>query len=398
VARSSIPTWSELFGALDTKEADSGRAITAPAAYLADLLQLLEDRFDSSDFRNRRPDIPKALKLNGDQSFTLTRQLHIANALLAERIERQALAAVAAATVAGGGGAGLIHAQPQQGPSAESILGRARRPFLLPFEYQHERIRQILLLLRTQQRELHTAFVPQIDVDVLARERLGLSPARAATVVQDLSGDTTGLRDVYGLAPNEPLSALVDLERFRQATQLDAASLGQLLFSQLSQIAVNTGGAAERDAAASLLFINHDLGGFVKLDTNEQRLVWSSATAGIPDAWFDRVHRLLCLSRWTGLDLPSLDLFLRQLCGNTLDLNALRRLAVLVDLRDRTGAALDELCAILSELDGEAALGAGDDLQNPASLFDRVFNGDRALLSKRFLRSGSDYLPKTFTM
>ena len=122
MARSSIPTWSELFGSLDTKEADSGRSITSPSAYLADLLQVLEDRFNSSDFRNRRPDIPKALKLNGDQSFTLTRQLDIANALSAERIARQqVLPAVAPVTVAGGG-AESIHRQPQQRAPAEQVL------------------------------------------------------------------------------------------------------------------------------------------------------------------------------------------------------------------------------------------------------------------------------------
>ena len=97
----------------------------------------------------------------------------------------------------------------------------------------------------------------------------------------------------------------------------------------------------------------------------------------IPDAWFDRVHRLLCLSRWTGIDLPSLDLFLRQLCGNTLDMNALRHLAVLVDLRDRTEAPLDVLCAVFSELDGSAAIGAGDDPLQPASLLTKCRRGRR---------------------
>ncbi len=37
-----IPTWKELFGTLDYSEADSGRSVYSPAAYLADLLQLLQ--------------------------------------------------------------------------------------------------------------------------------------------------------------------------------------------------------------------------------------------------------------------------------------------------------------------------------------------------------------------
>jgi len=366
----SLPTWSELFGSLDTKEADPGRSVNSPAAYLADLLQLLKDRFDPSDFRSRRPDIPAQILLNGDQSNSLVRQLDIANQVLRDRI-----AALGK-------------------KSGDQVLAEAQQPFLLPFEYQHERIRQLLLLLQTSYRDLHTGFAQQMDVDVLARERLGLSPARAATVA-GLPGNAANLGIAYGLAQEEELSTLVDLERFQRATQLDGPSLRQLLFSQLSQSPSKNGGPSEREAAGQL-FINQGLGGFVKLDANEQRLIWSVEGKEIPDAWFDRVHRLLCLSRWTGVDLPSLDLVLRQVCSNTLDLNALRRVAVLVDMRDRTKAPIDVLCSLFGELDGTAALGAGDDPQQPASLFDRVFNGAAALLAKRYVPSGSDYLPQAY--
>ena len=171
MTRTSIPTWSELFGSLDTKEADAGREITSPAAYLADLLQLLDERFNSSDFRNRRPDIPGNILLNGDQSFTLTRQLDITNSLLGAKIEHQ------------------------QATPADAVLAKAQHPFLLPFEHQHERVRQALSLLRTSYRDLHTSFAPQVDIDALARERLSLSPARAATVVTDLSKDPANLRN-----------------------------------------------------------------------------------------------------------------------------------------------------------------------------------------------------------
>lgn len=369
----TIPTWLELFGTLDTKDADPGRSLTAPAAYLADLLQLLYDRFDATDFTKRRPDIASQIKLNGDQSFTLKRHLDIVNGLLGDRISSQ-----------------------QNNTPADTVLAAAQQPFLLPFEYQHERIRQILLLLRTPYRDLYSSFASQVDVDVLTRERLGLSPARAATIVRDLAGDKAKLSAAYGLAPNELVSVLFDLERFRQATQLDGPSLRVLLFSQLSQSPGATGSVAERDSSAGQLFINHGLNGFVKLNATETSLAWSDASNAIPDTWFDRVHRLLCLSRWTGIDLPSLDLVLRQLCDNTLDQNALRRLAVLVDLRDRTQAPLDVLCALFSEVDGTAALGAGDEPLNPASLFDRVFNGAAALLSKRYLRARTDYLPQTY--
>ena len=214
-------------------------------------------------------------------------------------------------------------------------------------------------------------------------------------IVRDLSNDSAALRDAYGLGKDISLSTLADLDSFRTATGLDATSLQQLLYSQLSP-SFDTGGVSEREAAAGQLFVNRDLGGFVKLDDDELQLIWSAEGESIPDAWFDRVHRLLCLSRWIGIDLPSLDLVLRQICGNALDLNALRRLAVLVDLQAQTKAPMDVLCALFGEIDGEAALGAGDDPKRAASLFDRVFNGDPALLTKRFIRSGSGYVPQAY--
>ncbi len=370
----TIPTWAELFGSLDTRAADAGRSLNSPAAYLADLLQLLEDRFDPTDFNTRRPDIASTILLNGDQSFTLERQLDIVNNLLAQRI-----------------------ANTQKPPvDADKILATAQQPFLLPFEYQHERIRQLLLLLQTSHRDLYSSFAPSLDVDLLARERLNLSPARAATVAQDVSGDKAKLNAAYGLAPNEQISSLANLDGFQQATQLDAPSLQTLLYSHLSQSpSAGTTKGSERDLAGQL-FINSGLNGYVELDPTETKLIWNDPSKPIPDEWFDRVHRLLCLSRWTGIHLPALDLVLRQLCNNKLDLTALRRLAVLVDLHDRTKAPFDVLCALFAEIDGPAALGAGDDPLNPASLFDRVFNGAAALLAERYLRARPDYLPQTY--
>jgi Salmonella virulence plasmid 28.1kDa A protein len=229
----SVPTWSDLFGSPDTKEADAGRSVTAPAAYLADLLQLLEDRFDPSDFRSRRPDITSQILLNGEQSFSLARQLDIANRVLGGRIAS-------------------LSKKPAE--AVDEVLAGAQHPFSLPFEYQHERIRQLLLLLRTPYRDLYTSFAQHVDVDVLARERLGLSPARADTVAKDLSGDAAGLRAAFGLAPDETLSSLAGLERFRRATQLDGTSLRELLFSQLSQS--DGGGVSERRGSSSSTMVS----------------------------------------------------------------------------------------------------------------------------------------------
>ncbi|MGA2411667.1 MAG: Tc toxin subunit A, partial [Candidatus Binataceae bacterium] len=390
-ATESMPTWSDLVGPLDTREADAGRSVTSPAAYLADLLQLLEDRFEASSFNGRRPDILEQILLNGEQSFTLVRQLDVVNRVLGDRIAAQAAKRNLVNGVAGVNGA------PGAGKSADDVLAEAQHPFALPFEYQHEQIRLLLALLKTSHRELYSSFAQQVDIDVIARERLGLSPARAAIVVKDLSGDSQGLRVAYGLADVETLSSLLDLDRLARATQLDGNKLRELLFLRLSQTAIRGGGVSERDEAAGQLFINSGLDGFVTLDADERNLRWSVERRPIPPAWFDRVHRLVCLSRWTGVDLAILDLVLRQLCRNKLDENALRTLAVLVDLRERTGAAIEVLCCLFGELGGSAALGAGNDPAQPASLFDRVFNGAAAGLARRYVPSGAEYVPQAYS-
>jgi len=364
-----VSTWSGLFGSPDNKPADAGRSLTSPAAYLADLLQLLDDYFGDSDFSTRRPDIIEQLPLNGEQSFSLGRQLDIVNRVLGNRVARLARR------------------------PAEDVLAEAVYPTQLPFDGELERIRQLLILLRTSERKLHGSFSTQPDHDLYARERLGLTAARVGVIVKDLSADRAALCAAYGLDADEQLGALESLERFRRALDLDAATLSSLLFAQLSQR--SAGGRSERQAAFEL-FINHDLGGFVTLDAREERLVWQGE-GSIPAQWFDRVLRVIRLSRWTGIDLISLDLALRQLASNQLDGSALRRLAVLVELRERTGASLEVLCALFAELDGSgAALGGGEDPKVPASLFDRVLNGEPARLSGRYLPSGAAYMPEAF--
>jgi hypothetical protein len=380
----NVPNWSELFGSLDNRDADSGRSVTSPAAYLADLLQLLTDHFDASDFRRRRPDILQGIPLNGEQAFTLTRQLDIVNPVLGERITARSRSHDQVNATAAG-------------KSVDDILVNASFPIGLPFEFQHERIRQVLKLLRVSHRELHAGFTPSNDIDIVARERLGLSPARAEVILRNLAADTAGLRAAYGLGDTETFPDLPTVEWLRRATSLDRPGIRQLLFSRLSQTAIGRGGIAEQAGACRLLFINYKLPGFVTLNDTESALDWSAEPKQIPPAWFDRVYRLLCLSRWTGIDVASLDLVLRLLCDNTIDVNALHRLAVLVDLRDRTGQDIELLTCLFAELDADAALGAGDDPARPASLFDRVFNGAPAKLAQRFLPSGAAYQPQTYS-
>jgi len=42
-----LPSYERLFGEIDFQKGDDARSVYSPAAYLADLLQLIDDEFDS---------------------------------------------------------------------------------------------------------------------------------------------------------------------------------------------------------------------------------------------------------------------------------------------------------------------------------------------------------------
>ena len=85
---SDLPSHEELFGKLDFKQGDDGRYIYSPAAYLVDLLQLLDDKFKTQKqgIATKRPDIKTDLHLNTENTYTPIPYLDIANEVLEKKI------------------------------------------------------------------------------------------------------------------------------------------------------------------------------------------------------------------------------------------------------------------------------------------------------------------------
>ncbi|MCB0854186.1 MAG: hypothetical protein KDD63_18300, partial [Bacteroidetes bacterium] len=83
----NLPSFEELFGALDFKKGDDARSVYSPAAYLADLIQLMDDEFLSEEnpVYQRREDL-KSLLLNSENTFSLTPYLDIVNEILETRV------------------------------------------------------------------------------------------------------------------------------------------------------------------------------------------------------------------------------------------------------------------------------------------------------------------------
>jgi hypothetical protein len=371
MSASNIPNYIKLFGNIDFRKADEARSVYSPAAYLADLLQLIDDHLEQPDldsstrFDQRRADIVNGLLLDGDHTFTLLPYLDIVNEVLEHKIINEASALGSDAT-----------AQSDDGDrDAYTFLAEADYPFNLPFDLNHERIVLSEKYLGITPEALHKAFANPYDPDVVAREFLGLSEQEVEIVTQP----ATNLEQRYGDRLPGIGSTLrqIPVNDFVEVTDLTHAELRALLKGQLN---AQEWGLEKQ----SEFFTNFGLGGFAGYDAAEEHIVWSSdeEEALIPEAWCDRAQRLIRLSRLTSLAIADLDLILRSCCHHTLDDESLKRIAIIQKLATAFDLPIDETCALFSPIN---TLGYGEDTEWPQDLFNRMFNN-------RFMRLDDTYI------
>ncbi|MFI6323786.1 hemopexin repeat-containing protein [Nonomuraea sp. NPDC050556] len=270
----SLPNYELLFGDLDFRKADAARSVTSPAAYLVDLLRLLEDEIHGATLLDRRPDI-REIPLDAQHTNDEVPYLEI----VLEILER------------------LV------GPDAYEKLRTAKFPFDKPFNLAYERLGVFLAERRVGREELSRLF--DRDADVLAREFLGLSP-EMVDLVATARPNEADQRAYYNVNPDrrERLEDLADAELFRSRTSLSGAELEELLASEF--VRQGEGRVTARDGRLRL-----------------------PARRELPE-WMDRVNRFVRLAHRAHLSLPDLDVVLSACCGNRLDGHALRILATVV--------------------------------------------------------------------
>lgn len=348
-----MPGYDTIFGKLDFKKGDEARSVYSPAAYLADMLQIMHDEFDATapvntSFEQRRPDI-KNIILDAENTFGIIPYLDIVNEILEKEI----------------------------GPDPYTTLKTGAFPMNLPFDLQNERIKLCLQYLDVTAEQVYKVFAVNHLKEIIAREYLALS-ADEVKVILGSSGGT--LLEKYGNPSS--MTDILNVENFLIATKLTGLELRELLFQNLDE---GERGEVAVDGTTYHLqtnfFVNKDLNGFATLDDTEENIVWSSGTA-VPDAWFERVHRLIRLSKKTGISLTDLDLMLRDLCGHTLDDNAIVKVAVVQRLVNQYDLKVDEVCAFFHTLN---STGYGSDELEPADLFNRLFNGKHTTFSKKYI-------------
>ena len=393
----NLPSYEELFGNLNFKKGDEARSVYSPAAYLTDLIQLLQDYFESPDDGSggdgnpfdldaRRSDI-KDILLDGDNTFTQIPYLDIVNDILRRKIEG-----------------------PNSTQDALELLKTQVYPLNLPLNFDYERLKKFLGYLDVREGEIQDLFSLTTDLDRQARNILGLSAEEVSYFVQDRSADERAIRAAFNLVINQDLNvnpgasgtatgskpALATVSQFLLTTRLSGKELRELLFQNLSITAVNSANLSERVLATNF-FINQGLGGFTTLSADESVMVWQPADAGsqteIPISWFDRCDRFIRLARKTGYSFSDLDLVLRNCCGNQLNRESLQVMALIKKLQVDYQLPVDVISAFFSNI---STTGIGD-LDEPGDLFNRTFNNRFAFLEKKYIAQ-SEFIPQSYIL
>ena len=364
-----LPSYEELFGKLDFKKGDDGRSVYSPAAYLTDLLQLLDDNFVDSQLHGRRADI-KNLLLNSENTYDTIPYLDIVNEVLEEKVN-------------------------SRGDVYEDMR-TAKYPFNLPFNYENERIKKFLDYLNVSNECLYKSFSRRINSNVVAREYLGLAAEEYNTSVVgnniNINIDIEALKECYKLSENESFESLNRVDVFLKTTGISGSELRELLYGNLSRETKDGNSSLNPERVkAGDFFVNYQLDGYAKLDDREEYIIWSQ-DSGIPIVWYERVNRFIRLAKKIGISFRDLDVILRCCSGNKLDDVAVGNIAVIKQLYDLYELPFDVICSFFGDIN---ILGVGDG-EEVQDLFNRIFNLRFADIDKKYILV-SDFIPEGYS-
>jgi len=359
-ANGSLP--SDEQSPAELRTISEARSVYSPAAYLADLLQLIDDRFLAAALTENRRSI-KEIPLDAANTYTEVPYLDIVNEVLAGRLATK------------------------PGEDPYEAMAKTTSPFGLPFSLADARRQQYLQRAGVAPDELYRHFAVRPDPDVVAREYLRLSE-KTYEIVTTAATDEATVKEYYRLHGAE-FSTLQSVEAFLTRTGLTGPELAELLYGDLSATSTDVRGIPER-ALASAFFV-HQGGSPVTVDADEDMLVWADGRQFTPWRWFEQVNRFVRLAHGVDMPFTDLDLVLRSLCGNVLDRRAIRTLAVVKRLGLSFGLPVDVVCSLVAPMN---TVGIGD-AQDPADLFDRTFNGRFAQIDSTVLLA-SDFLAPTY--
>lgn len=348
-----LPSYQELFGSLDYLECQECESIFGPAAYLVDLLRIIDEYVTQPNtgipaglaFDTRRPDIAQ-LPLTCEQALTVVPYLQVV-------VERLAAAAATYGPVTG---------------DVYQALATAVYPSALPFNLPIAQVRAYLGQLDVLLADVYQAW--NVSSPLVTRERLGLSPAQYAAVTTT-AADAAHVAPFYGVAAGD-VGSLGDAGTFMRQAGMGMPELRTLLYQDLS--------AGEIAAKVSeRFFINGGLAGsdqFLALSTAGEQ---GPTIANLDVDALDRINRFRRLAAALGATFEELDWALRALAGGPPviadDPALMSGLAALRATASTLGIDLLTACSLVGPL---KTYGAGPG-SAAATQFDRVFNAPARL-------------------
>ncbi|AOW98559.1 hypothetical protein BJP34_03050 [Moorena producens PAL-8-15-08-1] len=371
-----LPSYERIFGEIDFQKGDEARSVYSPAAYLADLLQLLDDEFSQHKFDERRSEI-KEILLDAKNTFEMLPYLDRVNEILAKKIEKDSGAT-----------------------DAFKVIREAVYPFNLPQDIDYATVKVYLQHLGVTAEELYRLLDEMPQQELLAKAYLGILEQEWATLIET-ARTGNDLAQCYGVADLSDLKVkvkddkdkevilnhLVSVDEFIKATNISELQLRELLFQNL-----NKNSEKLQDAN---LFCNSSQIGAADLTNDQQAIGWKiqdSISQGEEiDFWLDRANRFIRLAKKTGFTFTELDIILRTCSNNQLNPEALTRIAVVHWLKAKLELEVDQVCALFAPMN---ILGQGNE-EMPIDLFNRVYNNRCAIADKQYISNHAN-IPQQF--
>ncbi|BBS37426.1 hypothetical protein WP5S18E01_22730 [Enterobacter cloacae] len=345
----NLPSYQDMFGSLDYCNCPECRSIFGPAAYLVDLLRIIDQYVttpnratidDAFLFTARRPDI-WTIPLDCGAANDAVPYLQIVNERLTVRAELVT-------------GQGVL----------EQLATTLVYPQALPFNAPLDQIRVLLDKLGCSYGQVLSAW--SAAASTVAAQTLGLSADQQRIV-------TTALTVAAEIAPYynvSDISTLSVADTFMASTWMNYAQMLTLLEQDLS--------ATEQQAGLQVnFFLNQGLGGkWVALSQpagKPAQLDNLTATA------LDSINRLQRLATQLGNPAAEVDWALRCVQGGNMPVisdDSLIALQQLLAIADRLGLDLPTACSLAGPI---KTYGQGADEAGPQ--FDRLFNSPAILAS-----------------
>lgn len=380
-------SFEQLFEKINFKKGQEGRSVYSPAAYLSDLLQLLEDRFTGGNkFFDRRSDV-KDIPLNGENAFSEVAYLDIVNRILEKKIDKKT------------------------DKNAYDNLREETYPFYLPFDLEQKKYLQYLKFLEVAPSSIYQLFAEKPEAEVVAKSYLKLTNEELNVIIQEPTDVEMFFKNHFGL-DSDFHAKLSDLESFLEITNISLEECHALLYQNLSSTTTKkieeeteTKTKSEVELLANNSFINHGTNGYAFLENEDTKINWgeikqSGGESDEPNFLFSpdgvtrlqRASRLIRLSKKLNMSIIDLELILRTLCGNNLNGTAIQTIAVVKQVQDRFDLPIDECCALVVAMNNN---GLGNE-KEPIDLFNRVYNNSFTDFDPKYIL-GSGLTPMVYS-